>query len=146
MLTTIYDAQNTLYGLLKAVPSLSGVRVSLGYPGALTKEEIWIGGEAEDWSFDYRTSALSSRDEEYTLRINCYVSKTGKSYEPARNRVRELSDIVEQVIASNQTLGGLAMLVTVPTATLDEGISSDGRTRMVLETLAVRVRAHVNAG
>lgn len=146
MLTTIYDAQNHLKTALAASPALSGVRVSLGHPGKLTKEEIWVGGEAEDWNFTYRQSGLVSRDEEFTLRISCFVQKTGATYEKARDRVHELSDAVEEVLANDPTFGGLLMLATVTAATLDEGISSDGRTRMVLETLAVRCMAHVDAG
>lgn len=146
MLSKVYTAQNRLYDALKASPALSGVRVSLGYPVKMGKEEVWIGGEVEGWQFEYRTSGLTSRDEEFTLRVNCYVSKTATTFKTARDRVQAISDAVEQVIQGDPTLGGEVLLMTVQNATLDEGVSSDGRTRMVLETLAVRINAHVDAG
>jgi hypothetical protein len=110
------------------------------------RREIWVSGDAEEWGLQYRQSGLAARDEEYVLRINAFVMMTGADYEKVRDEVRTYTDAIEDALAADPTLGGAVMLATVTDASLDEGIGQDGRSRMVLETLGVRIKAHVDAG
>ena len=146
MHTTVYAAQNALKTALSALSGLDNARVTLGHPASLEKDEVWVSGEVQDWQLEYRQSGLVARDEFYTLIVYCFASRTGKDFEGVRDRVAGYSTAVEDYLADNPTLGGTVMLATVISATLDEGISQDGRTRMAMQTLNVRCRAHVDAG
>lgn len=147
MQTTVYAAQTALLGLLNGIPELSDATIQLGHPARFGKRDVWIGGDVEDWQLEYRQSGLVARDEFYTLRINVLVVLTGtNNYVKTRDAVKAYTDKIEEALGDDPTLGGAVLLATVTGATLDEGIGQDGRSRMVLETLAVRIRAHVDAG
>lgn len=146
MRSSVYASQNALVSLLEGVSALSSATVSLGHPARLGKREVWVGGDVEDWRVEYRQSGLVARDEEYTLRVSVLVTMTGASYEKVRDEVRTYTDAIEDALAADPTLGGEVMLATVVDPTLDEAIGQDGRSRMVLETLGVRIKAHVDAG
>jgi hypothetical protein len=146
MRSSVYDAQSALVGLLEGIPAASTANISLGHPARMGRREIWVGGDAEDWGVTYRQSGLAARDEEYVLRIHAFVMLTGADYTKVRDEVRTYTDAIEDALAANPTLGGAVMLATVTDPSLDEGIGQDGRSRMVLETLGVRIKAHVDAG
>ena len=142
MRTQVWAAQAALYDALKAATYPGRVSVSLGIPGRLETDVVWVSGEVDDWRAEYRTSGLAAKDEEFDLRVHVFVSRLG-TYADATARLRALGEVVEDTIHADYTLDGSVMLSRVNRSQLEESVSEDGRARGVLLTLWVRCNAHV---
>lgn len=144
MQSQLWDAQDALLAALEGSATLAKVTKGLGAPGKFEREHVWISGEVDDWTLNYRQSGLVARDEDFGLRIHVLVTRTGVKYADSRARVIELGQAVEDAIAADYTLGGAVMLATIERNTIDESTGGDGRTRSILLTINVRCRAHVS--
>lgn len=142
MRTQVWAAQAALYDMLKAATYPGRLSVSLGVPGRMETDVVWVSGEVDDWRAEYRTSGLAAKDEEFDLRVHVFVSRLG-TYADAIARLRALGEVVEDTIHSDYTLDGTVMLSRVNRSQLEESVSEDGRARGVLLTLWVRCDAHV---
>lgn len=145
MRSVLWDAQDALLATIRAATFPDRhITTSLGRPATLETDAVWVGGEVDTWNSQYRVSGLVAKDEEFTLRVYVYAVKLG-GYEDARNRVRALSEVVEDALAADPTLGGTVMLATIERGGMAEAIMDDGRRRQVLLTLYVNCSAFVSA-
>lgn len=142
MRSQIWAAQDALHQALSDATWPGSVQVDLATPGNIERDSVWVSGEVDDWSAEYRTSGLAAKDENFALRVHVLSKRLG-NYTDARNRVKALGEVVEDVIGDDHTLDGTVMLATIERSQLEDSLGEDGRTRMVLLTLFVRCRAHV---
>ena len=145
MRTKLFAAQDALYGLLRASSGLAGVSVILGTPFRPEHEMVWISGEVDEWSRDYRTSGLVSQEESFTIRVHITSARLGTEYTPTRDRVKALGDAIDDVITANPQLSGTVMLATIARAEFQEAADMDGRGRAALLTLYIECSAFVSA-
>lgn len=144
MRSHIWETQDALLAALSGTPVLAKITKGLGAPAKFDREHVWISGEVDEWTLSYPVSGLLARDEQFTLRVHVLVTRTGKTYADARERVVVLGQAVEDVIAEDVTLGGAVMLATVARGSIDEATSGDGRARSLLLTIHVRCNTHVS--
>lgn len=144
MRSQLFDAQDALYSLLQAATWPGRVSTSLGTPATFETDHVWVSGEVDDWSAEYRVSGLAAKDEAFTIRVHCFTKRLG-TYLDARQRVQALGEVVEDTITSNYTLSGTVMLATIGRQQLEESQNEDGRGRQVLLTFFVDCQAHVPA-
>lgn len=137
----LWDAQEALYNLVAGAVTLHPreSQVTIGNPTDLVVENVWVSGQVDDWNMDHRVSGLGSKDEEFTLRVSIAVKNLGPDYLPARNRVREIAQDVEDAIAGNPHLGGIAELAKITSMKLEDTML-DERHRAVGISLFVSVR------
>jgi hypothetical protein len=142
MRSQMWAAQDALHTLLGAATWPGRVAVDMGVPARLEPDHVWLSGEVDDWSAEYRTSGLRAKDESFALRVHVYSTRLG-GYADARDRVRELGEVVEDTVADNYTLTGTVMLAKIVRSVVEESIGEDGRARAVLLTMWVECAAHV---
>lgn len=142
MRSQIWDAQDALYTALNAATWPGSVQVDLATPANIERDSVWVSGEVDDWLAEYRTSGLAAKDERFVLRVHVLSKRLG-NYTDARDRVKALGQVVEDVIGADHTLNGSVMLAVIDRSQLEDSIGEDGRTRIVLLTLWVRCSSHV---
>lgn len=142
MRSQVWAAQVALYDALDAATYPGRVSVDLGVPGRLETDHIWVSGEVDEWSAQYRTSGLAAKDETFALRVHVYSARLG-GYTDARDRVRELGEVVEDAVHADYTLDGSVMLAKISRSQLEESITDEGRSRGLLLTFWVDCSAHV---
>lgn len=142
MRSQVWAAQVALYDALDAATYPGRVSVDLGVPGRLETDHIWVSGEVDEWSAQYRTSGLAAKDESFALRVHVYSTRLG-GYTDARDRVRELGEVVEDAVHGDYTLDGSVMLAKISRSQLEESITDEGRSRGLLLTFWVDCSAHV---
>lgn len=142
MRSQIWAAQDALYQALRDATWPGSVQVDLATPPNMERDSVWVSGEVDDWNAEYRTSGLAAKDENFAMRVHILSKRLG-NYTDARNRVKALGEVVEDVIGADHTLDGTVMLATIDRSQLEDSLGEDGRTRLVLLTLWVRCRAHV---
>jgi hypothetical protein len=142
MRSQIWQAQDALYQALSNATWPGSVQVDLATPPNMERDSVWVSGEVDDWSAEYRTSGLAAKDENFVLRVHVLSKRLG-NYTDARDRVKALGEVVEDAVGADHTLAGTVMLATIERSQLEDSLGEDGRTRMVLLTLWVRCRAHV---
>lgn len=142
MRSQIWAAQDALYEALRDATWPGFVQVDIATPVNIERDSVWISGEVDDWAAEYRTSGLAAKDENFALRVHVLSKRLG-NYTDARDRVKELGEVVEDTIGADHTLAGTVMLATIERSQLEDSLGEDGRTRMVLLTLLVRCRAYV---
>lgn len=140
----VWAAQEALYDLLAAAPEFAGVHVTYGAPTKEQPENLWVHGQVDDWNAAYRVSGTYAKDETFTLKVSVAVVRLGGDYLPARERVRELSAVVEDLIAADMTLGGTCELATIERAQLEDAMI-DERRRAVGITVFVKCRAWLDS-
>lgn len=140
----LWDAQTALYDLIKASPDLSGVQVTYGSPLRMEPENLWIGGQVDEWSARYEVSGLGAKDETFTLRVSIAVVRLGDDYLKPRDRVRQLGEVVEDLIAANRRLSNTVELATIERVQLEDAMT-DERHRGVGMTMFVSCRAWLNS-
>lgn len=128
--------------MLKDATYPGTVQVDLAMPPNQERDCVWVAGEVDDWSAQYRVSGLAAKDEEFVLRVHVLSKRLG-NYTDARNRVKDLGEVVEDTIGADHTLDGTVMLATIERSSLEESLGEDGRTRLVLLTMWVKCAAHV---
>lgn len=140
MPTTIWDAQDALVAILRK--SLTGgVPVTLGSPADRENTHVWISGDVDTWEKNYRVSTLEVHDENYTIQVECFVSRSTGDYATVRARMRTLLDEVEKAINSNPTLNGVVSMAVIYQTTMDEGLT-DNKERAIGSTVFVRCEAN----
>src|SRR5437016_1393185 len=102
--------------MLGAASGLSGVQVSYIYPGRTVQRECVYGGKVggpQDQATMRGGSARVGREERALFLLHIEVATPGGPAEAAANEVRAcvLGRIVEELIAADGTLGGVAGLV-----------------------------------
>lgn len=138
--SAVWGAQDALYALLAAQSGFTGVQVGLGRPAQDQDENVWVSGELTVWDSEYRVSGLGAKDETFTLQVSVLVTRLGGDYSKTRNRVRDLGQIVEDVIAANPTLSGTVELAQFTGGRVSESMV-DERRRAVIMTMDVDCRA-----
>jgi len=143
MHTAAFDAQQALYELLRAEPTLAAQRipVTLGSPTTLEREHIWVPASIEDWTMRPATSGLRNRDENFILPIHIFVDMTTNTYPDVRNRIKAIGLLIEEALAADPQLGGVLMLATVSAARLEDTYNDADRRRALLLTIQVRCNA-----
>lgn len=144
MRSRIWEAQDALYAALEGATYPGRVSVDLGVPARLETDHVWVSGEVDDWSADYRTSGLAAKDESFTIRVHIYSTRLG-GYLDARDRVRELGQVIENAVTADYTLDGTVMLAKITRSQLEESITDEGRSRGLLLTFWVECAAHIPA-
>ena len=142
MRSQIWLAQDALFTALDDATWPGAVQVALATPANLERDSVWVSGEVDDWSAEYRTSGLAAKDEEFVLRVHVLSKRLG-NYTDARDRVKALGQVVEDAVHADHTLDDTVMLATIDRSQLEDSLGEDGRTRIVLLTMWVRCRAHV---
>lgn len=140
MRTKAFEAQDALYGALKAATYPGRVSVSLGMPTTLEVDHIWVAGSIEQWPSIYRISGLGQRDEQFSLRV-CVWSKRLGGFTDARARASALATVVEETILADYTIDGSVNLATIGSTSVDEAIDQEARSYVVLITFSVDCRA-----
>lgn len=140
----LWAAQDALYALLKAEPQFGRAQLTLGTPADFQDENVWISGEVDDWTAEYAVTGLRAKDERFTLRVGIVVQRLGTTYTVPRDRVKELGQIVEDVVASNHTLNNNVELAQIMSSRLEETMM-DERRRAVGMTLNVVCRAWLDS-
>lgn len=143
----LWDAQQALYALVAAAVTLHPRegQVTLGNPiGDLLAENVWVSGQVDDWNTDYRVSGVKAKDETFTLRVSIAVIRLGHEYLTARDRVKEIAQDIEDAIAADTTLGGVAQLAQISNMKLEDSIM-DERRRGVGLNIYVSVRTWLNS-
>lgn len=104
---------------------LAGKPITLGYPGRLSEDHIFLAGEADEWRQKYGVSNLGAKDEELTLRLYVFVKLNTDSYAEARAYLAPISARIEQRLNEQFTLAGSTMLVQVSRLRLEEALTGD---------------------
>jgi hypothetical protein len=142
MRSKVWEAQDALYAAIDAADFPGRLSVSLGLPGRFEPDNVWVSGEVDDWTSEYRASGLQSKEEVFDLKVNVYVTRLG-TYTDARDRCKEIGQVVEDAVAADFTLNGTVMLATIRRSQIEETVTEDGRARGVLLTLYVRCDSYV---
>lgn len=136
-----FAAQDALHALVQQVHP--GVTVTLGTPGNVEPEHIWISGETPAAiSRNYRQSGIVAADERFDLMIHILTERADPEYREVRDRIKALADPITAALADDPRLGGLLMLCVVVQAQPEETFKDD-ITRQMMLTLTVRCDAHV---
>jgi hypothetical protein len=104
---------------------LAPLPCSLGYPpGGLAAEQLWVaaGFTAQ---LPHGVSGGGARDETGTLVVRISVTRTTDSFAAVRDRALEIVGAVEDLIAEDPTLGGLATLARVAQVQVEEARPED---------------------
>ena len=114
---------------------------SVGYPtGGPDEEDVWISGDFNA-AFPRRTSGGGARDEEAALKVKILVTHSD-DMTSVRDRAVDLSELVEDAVSDDPTLGGLTKDAHVSGLEGNEGFDKDGRRQFGMTmTVAYRTTA-----
>lgn len=146
-ISKLWDAQDALYALVSDAVTLHPRegQVTLGNPiGDLLPENVWVSGQVDDWTTDYRVSGLGAKDETFTLRVSIAVIRLGTEYLTARDRVNEIAQTIEQALHANPTLSNTVMLAKISSFRLEDTLV-DERRRGVGLNIYVTCQAWLNS-
>lgn len=98
--TTIWAAQDHAMALLTARRASDGsalahVTLTLGKPGRVEEDHVWVSGEVPEWSRDPDATYLDR--ETYQLLVHVYSQLATQDYDDVRRRLRPM---VEEVFAA----------------------------------------------
>mgnify|MGYP006273408095 CR=1 FL=1 len=141
--TQVWAAQDALLQALQAQTWDEPIKPVLGTPARMEADQVWVSGEVDQWSAQYRTSGLGTKDEVFTLRVHCLATRLGGGYTELRDRLAALGANVEDVLQDDFTLGGTVMLATIASQQVEEAMLDDGRRRQGLLTFFIECTAHV---
>lgn len=119
MNTNLPAIQDALHAAI--VAQSPGCRVSLGYPLLGTRdEELWVAlagrvEVTEEWT------GGCSRSESQEIDVRVWVEKPGGTPKNTRDRAFTLFASVEDALAADRTLGGIADYASVTRFEIDEG-------------------------
>ena len=117
------------------------VPCDVGFPaGGLAKRHIWIRGDL-NLRFPRRTSGGGQRDEDGSLLVRVWVTKTADTLPDVRDDALELAQVVEAAIAGDPTFGGRVHSAHVEKAVGNEGV--DKTTRQYGIELTVKYQTSV---
>lgn len=139
----LWATQEALATMIQASPSIGTLLVKVGTPVDYGPENVYVASEVNEWNASYAVSGVRAKDETFVLRVGILVTRLGTEFLPARDRVKALGEIVEDVIAADRTLSGNVELAVIERAELDD-MMLDERRRGVLLTIYVRCRAWLN--
>lgn len=122
----LWAAQDALYDVVSDAVKLGrDGQVVLGSPLELMTENVWVSGEVDEWTSDWRVSGLQAKDESFTLRVSIAVKDLGTEYRPTRQRVQQIGQQVEDAIIANPTLNGICELAKVTSFRLEDALMED---------------------
>lgn len=137
----LFATQDALATLVTA--ALPGVEVTLGTPGNIEPEHVWIPGETPSpISRVYRQSGVVAADERFDVLIHILTERRDPDYTAVRDRIKAMGDAITTALAADPTLGGLLKLCVVVQAQPEDTFKDDA-TRQMMLTLTVRCDAHV---
>jgi hypothetical protein len=136
---SVAPVQDALLVLIET--ALPGVEVGIS-PANIQPEHVWINGEVTELRRNYRQSGVVAADEQYELLVHLLTERADPDYLVVRDRMQALTDAVCDALAADPTLGGLAKLVVVARAQVEETFK-DESTRQMMTTLTVRCDVHV---
>lgn len=140
-MTAVYDAQDVLLDLVKALDSVGGWKVDLGFPaGTVQTKHIWIAGDIPDHEQSYALSSLTAKEEDFLLRVHVVNTAKATDYKTPRDRVKTITDELEAAITADFTLTDTVMQASVRQIEFDEAIPEPS-TRQVMATVTVACRA-----
>lgn len=139
--TAVYTAQDALLDLIRGLDSIGGWKVDLGFPAAanVQTKHIWLAGDIRDHDQVFAISSLQAKDETFLLRVHVVNTSRDNTYRVPRDKVRIITDELEQAINADWTLGGAVMLAEVRNIEWDEAIPEQS-TRQVMATVTVACR------
>jgi len=88
--------------------AVAGVQVSYGWPKQLAHECIYVGATRGPVSVANMRAGRKQRDDTFTVEVHFLAGKPRQTAQQADERVLELYAVLEDVIAANGNLGGLA--------------------------------------
>lgn len=138
--TALYDAQDALLGVVQGLDSIGGWKVDLGFPpkGVETKQ-VWVAGDVADHEQSFAVSSLQAKDETFLLRVHVVNTSRDSTYAVPRDKVRVITDELEQAINADWTLSDVVMLAEVRGIEWDEAIPEQTK-RQVMATVTVACR------
>lgn len=140
--TALYDAQDALLAVVKALDSIGGWKVDLGFPAAanVQAKHVWVAGDVDDATQKFGISDLSAKDETFDLRVHVVATAKAKSFDVPRDRVKAIADELAAALVADFTLGGVVELAQVSSVRVDEA-QPDESTRQVMHTATVTCRS-----
>jgi hypothetical protein len=144
--TNSIDAKAAILAILKAAPALAGVQVEYVWPGRTIEREVIYGGKIQI-SNDYFTFASPQvgggrqpRLETATITWHIEVRHVDSDPQAADERVVELGTVLEETIAADPTLGGLAgtLAAAISSGDLEYVRDDDGLTSVMAYDITVR--------
>jgi len=135
----LWAAQEALYALLQGT-NLGKAKLHLGTPTEYTDDEVWVDGQVDDWSGEYRVSGLAAKDEDFVLQVKVMCNRLTTDYLLPRNAVKAFGLLIEGTINADFTLGGTVMLATPRSFRLEDTLT-DERHRAVKLTMLVACSA-----
>lgn len=127
---------------LRSSPDLVGVQIEAGWPGDTARAEAIYAGEiTADIDTPVMTAGPKYRDQVLTIPLEVRVASRG-SLDATRERLSFLLGAVEEIVASDTTLGNLPAVVEVTAPSIREmaGIQTQTPLGMGLITLEVHTR------
>lgn len=139
--TKLWEAQDALFNVLRDSLKLGKYgQVTMGAPvGDLMDDNVWLIGEVDDWNMSYQVSGLAAKDETFTFRVAVACIVTTNDYAPPRDRVQVICRAIENAVAADHTLGGVAELASITSGRVEDSLIGDGK-RGVGVVLTVSVR------
>lgn len=132
--STVPAAIAALLALLQAQPLLARVQVVDEDPGDTIENEGMIVGDIADGQHGYvvMRAGKKPRDETYTLPVEVWTIRPGEGTRAARDRVFELLAVIEDVVATDPSLGNVVRTAGVGSFRLLAGSDANGNSAAVL--------------
>lgn len=128
-------------GVLSGLAGMSGVTVSYSLPRDVPREIVYGGQVSGPVSLAaMQGGARIKRQEDLTLHLHIRVYKPGQSTtEASDTRAAAISTVIEEYIAANPTLGGVADLkkAAAEAVELDGFVDDDGATSTLTLTVGL---------
>lgn len=127
--------------VLTGLTGMEGVSVAYDIPRGIPREAVFVGdvaGSVELEAFRQDSSSRVSRDENLEISLYIQVYEPGHSTtEVTDTRACAISTLIENYIALNSTLGGLAnlLIARVQGVRLTGALNDDGATSLVTLTI-----------
>lgn len=102
--------KRALHGLLVAEANLAGI-VVYGAPRQPPRDCVWIGEATGEQRVPNMRAGRKDREDRFRVAVYCYSRRPGHDASEAEERAEELAAVVDDVLAENVTLGGLAGLI-----------------------------------
>lgn len=140
METKAFDAQDALTSALQDAPGLSDWTVDYGLPSRREDQHVWVDEQISEWTQEQRTTGLVSKAESFKLHVYVYVRMSAATAKDVRDQCKAAGAIVEQAIAAEPFLGGVALMAQTVGGEYDgafadpEGRAREGALHMIIAT------------
>ncbi|MFJ8818207.1 hypothetical protein [Amycolatopsis thermoflava] len=137
-------AKAALIDKLAAAPELAGVQISYGWPGRTLERECIYGGRIR-FTNEYLAFAAAGvndgripRLETATISLYVVVRAMDSDQHAADTRTVELGAVLENLLAADPRLGGIAMAAAVESGDLEPLIDDDAVAAQLTYEISVR--------